>query len=189
MRLDAGAGRTQNCSLAATPYRMELMALDVADAVRHAGGWMFDRVTLGWAVIVMLPECHDPRPLRILGVQFIRHQDALAIDEAGTASVIATRFDLHLQDERIRRRVDDALERGHTDVVAWEGDGNQAGPEPKARTLQHRLSAAARAFKAQALIALGVEAAVGPVEFFESFAATSLSSPIGLVPDAPADSA
>lgn len=137
----------------------------------------------------MLSECHDPRPLRILGAQFIRHQDALTIDEAGTASVLATRFDLHLQDERIRRRVDDALERGHADVVAWAGDRNQAGPQPKARMLQHRLSAAARAFEAQALIALGAEAAVGPVEFFESFAATSFSSPIGLLPDAPADSA
>jgi hypothetical protein len=56
---------------------MELMALDVADALRHAGGWMFDRVASGWTVIVILPKCSDPRSLHILGAQVVAPEDAL----------------------------------------------------------------------------------------------------------------
>lgn len=189
MGFDAGHGRTRNSSLAAKPYRMELMALDVADAVRHAGGWMFDRVASGWTVIVILPKCSDPRSLRILGVQVVAPEDALVIDECGPPAVIATRAELHRDDKRIRRRVDDAVERRHSEVVIWAGQEYQPDSVPNLRVVHHRLSSAARAFKAQALIALGAPIAVDPVESFQSLAATSFSPPISLMSGIPADSA
>ena len=47
-----------------------------------------------------------------------------------------------------------ALKRGLTEVTLW-GDSWQAGLEPGAKSVEHVFSAAARAFKAQALAALG----------------------------------
>jgi hypothetical protein len=71
----------------------------------------------------------------------------------------------------------------------WTGDEYHPDSAPSNRIVHHRLSSAARAFKAQALIALGATTAVDPVESFRSLAATSFSLPIGLTPGVPADSA
>ena len=39
----------------------------VAEAVRFAGGWLFDRVMAGWDVTVIVANRDDDRPLKILG--------------------------------------------------------------------------------------------------------------------------
>ena len=49
-------------------YRLDVVAANAADAVRFAGGWMYDRVMAGWDVTVLLADRSDERPLQILGV-------------------------------------------------------------------------------------------------------------------------
>jgi len=48
-------------------YRVDVVACSVAEAVRRAGGWIFDHTMQGWAVTVVVPRPHDVRPLQILG--------------------------------------------------------------------------------------------------------------------------
>lgn len=93
-------------------YRVDVVAATVADVVRGAGGWIFDRTMQGWAVNVVVPQPGDTRPIEILGA---------TVNEA-------------IGSERPAPQVflDDAAA---TEVV------------------EHRLSTAARLFKAQALIA------------------------------------
>ncbi len=43
-------------------YRLDIVAPSVAEAVRHAGGWIFDRVMAGWDVNVLLAQPGDTRP-------------------------------------------------------------------------------------------------------------------------------
>ncbi len=49
-------------------YRLDVVAPSVAEVVRNAGGWLFDRVMAGWDVTVMITGDDDIRPLQILGV-------------------------------------------------------------------------------------------------------------------------
>ena len=48
-------------------YRVDVVAADVADVVKFAGGWLFDRAMAGWDVTVLLVDHPDERPLQILG--------------------------------------------------------------------------------------------------------------------------
>ena len=60
-------------------YRLDVVAADVADVVRAAGGWMYDRVMAGWDVTVLLADGADERPLHILGVETADLESALAL--------------------------------------------------------------------------------------------------------------
>ena len=50
-------------------YRLDVVAANVADVVRFAGGWLFDRAMAGWDVTVLVADHPDDRPLQILGAQ------------------------------------------------------------------------------------------------------------------------
>lgn len=91
-------------------YRVDVVAGSVADVVRRAGGWIFDRSMQGWTVNVVIPHPADTRPIEILG-----------------ASVNAP------------------VRPEHAAPQVFLGNGGEA--------VEHRLSAAARLFKAQAMIA------------------------------------
>lgn len=47
--------------------RVDVMAGSVADAVRRAGGWIFDRSMQGWAINLVIGRPGDTRPIEILG--------------------------------------------------------------------------------------------------------------------------
>ena len=137
---------------------MTAIAPSVAEAVRCAGGWLFDQVLSGWDVTVITPERCDPRPLRILGVRGSYLEDALSAPLAGPClEALALRTDLYAGDARIRRLVMRAAEANGAEIRLW-GD---TWPEDfdSAGTVSHQLSLAARAFKAQALAALARQAA------------------------------
>ena len=70
-------------------------------------------------------------------------------------------------DARVREHVLNALDQGATEVTLW-GEGLPAELDESVDSVQHRLSAAARAFKAQALAAANdsAGAAVGDTETF-----------------------
>jgi hypothetical protein len=128
--------------------------------VRHAGGWLFDQALAGWEVAVLTADHADPRPLRILGARSYDLETVLAGPPTGRClQAIAVQANLYRSDARVRQMVYQALNRSLDDVRLWGGDwpedlDRSAGP------LRHRLSMAARAFKAQALAAASAPADV-----------------------------
>ena len=70
-------------------YRLDVVAASVADVVRFAGGWMYDRVMAGWDVTVLLADDVDERPLRVLGVDTCRPRFGAGV--VGGASAPADR--------------------------------------------------------------------------------------------------
>ncbi len=147
-------------------YRLDIVAPTVLDAVRFAGGWIYDRVTAGWDVTVLVGSDESVRPLQILGADTIDLESVLASwQERPHPQTVAVAADLFGRDERVRAGVLGALEQGATEVTLW---GQNLPPEldSSVDSVQHRLSAAARAFKAQALAAAGVGEPVAHTETF-----------------------
>lgn len=149
-------------------YRFDIVGLNVADVVKAAGGWLYDRVTAGWDVTVLIADVGDARPLEILGARTLDLASVLTQWERWphpqTIAVSAQMFDSH---SRVRYGVLAALEHGLTEVTLWGAVPAELNPAVDVR--QHRLSAAARAFKAQALLAAGVTGPVAPVTGAELF--------------------
>jgi hypothetical protein len=164
-------------------YRFDVAATSVIDVVSFAGGWLFDRVMAGWDVTVLIDGSEDVRPLQILGADTLDLETALATwRERLRPHALAVAMDLLESDSRIRRGVQDALDHGTTEVTLW-GDRWPVDFRSNVDTVEHRLSAAARAFKAQALAALGLPVqAVGGVETFRSGTLNCLSVAADLVP-------
>jgi hypothetical protein len=169
-------------------YRLDVVAPSVAEVVRAAGGWMFDRVMAGWDVRVLVDparsDAADDRALQILGADTGDLESALLTGPRGThPHALAVAADLYGQDARIRAGVQQALDSGHTEVTLWgeswpaELDSNSVG------SVQHRLSVAARAFKAQALAALDCpDVHLGRTELFRSGTPESCPVAADLVP-------
>jgi hypothetical protein len=121
--------------------------------VRCAGGWLFDQVLAGWDVTVVTAEQGDPRPLDILGVRARDLESVFAMPVLGPClQAIAVRTDLYDADERVRRFVLTAAEAGSAEIRLW-GELWPADFDGSADSVSHRLSLAARAFKAQAMAA------------------------------------
>ena len=146
-------------------YQLDVTACDVADVVRNAGGWLYDRARAGWDVTVLVTGDCDVTPLRILGV---RTERADADDDATApprALALAASADAMVDSAPLRDDVLRALKRGLTEVTLW-GESGAGGLERGVESVDHVLSAAARAFKSHALRAAGVDEPVGTVETF-----------------------
>jgi hypothetical protein len=134
-------------------YRLDVVAPSVLDAVKFAGGWVYDRVMAGWDVTVLIAGDEDVRPLEILGAETLDLESVLASwEERPHPQTIAVAADLFDRDARLRQGVLQALEQGATEVTLW-GERLPAELDHSVDSVQHHLSAAARAFKAQALAA------------------------------------
>jgi hypothetical protein len=135
-------------------YRLDVVAPSVVDAVTFAGGWIYDRVTAGWDVTVLVGSHDDLRPLQILGAETLDLESVLADWEdrphPQTVAVAAELFD---RDPRVLAHVRNALDQGATEVTLW-GERLPAELDHSVDSAQHHLSAAARAFKARALAAV-----------------------------------
>ncbi len=123
-------------------------------------------MTAGWDVTVLIADAdEDDRPLQILGVHAQDLESALVEARSRphpqTVAVAAHLFDT---DARVRGGVLAALAAGQTEVTLW---GETCPAELHGiGAVNHELSAAARAFKSQALAACGVPQAVNSVETF-----------------------
>jgi hypothetical protein len=167
-------------------YRLDVVASTVADVVRFAGGWLFDRAMAGWDVTVLLTDHPDDRPLHILGAQTLDLEDALAsVGTRPRPQALAAATDLFGCDSRVRRGVLAALDRGVTEVTLW-GETWPAELDRSVGPVQHRLSMAAQTFKAKALAAavLAAESA-GLTETFRGGLRVSPSVAADLVPAQP----
>jgi hypothetical protein len=163
-------------------YRLDVVAPSIVEVVRCAGGWLFDRVMAGWDVTVLVADDGDDRPLQILGAETADLETALVSGLAGPhPHALAVAAELYRRDERVRDGVRKALESGQTEVTLW----GETWPAELDRvgSVEHRLSVAARAFKAQALVA--ASAPVDHIELTEMFrSGTPASCPVAadLVP-------
>jgi hypothetical protein len=150
-------------------YRLDVVTPSILEVVAGAGGWLFDRVMAGWDVTVFIADDADTRPLRILGTQTLGLEYAFASpDDRPRPHALAVATNLLGSDLRARQRVRKALDHSLTEVTLW---GEVRSAEFSARTdpVEHRLSDAARVFKAQALAAAGApNASVGCTETFRS---------------------
>jgi len=150
-------------------YRMAIVAAEPIDVVRHAGGWLFDKTTAGWEVTVLVAEPGDIRPLQILGATVLDMEQSLdaAVHETWP-NVVAVASETYRQDARIRDGILNCLDNGFTEVALW-GDDLPSELEQRVATANHRVSIAARAFKACALRTAGYPLElVGPTEEFRT---------------------
>lgn len=134
-------------------YTLNVLAIDVADAVRGAGGLMFDRRHSGWTVRVFVTGTTDFSPLQILGAQGFSHDGVTALrampphTALALSSAAAARSSLLGSDVWARWR------RASAEVMLWgEPPGELRG---HLVGMEHRLSGAGHAFKARAWAACG----------------------------------
>lgn len=150
-------------------HRLIVLTGGVVDLVESAGGFLCDRARAGWEVSVHLAGGVDARPLAILGIT--THEPdadfASVIASCSRGAVLAVGAGLLARDAAIRDDVSRMVVHGLREVIVW----GRSGPREIGRALEpatHPLSAAARAFKAQALLAAGSDAldtgAVAPDE-------------------------
>ena len=142
----------------------------MVEAVRFAGGWLFDQVMAGWDVTVLTAGEADARPAQILGARVADLEMVLARRVRGSClQGIAVRADLYGSDARVRRMVDEARE-SLAEVRLW-GQEWPAELDGAADPVRYQLSVAARAFKAQALAAAAI--AADPAQNTEEFRSTA----------------
>ena len=149
-------------------YRLDVVARNVPEVVKFAGGWLVDRVMAGWDVTVLISADEDMRPLEILGVEILDLEVALEEwADRPHPQTVAVAAELFASDERVRRGVLTALDHGMTEVTLW-GERWPAELDSTVGSVHHQLSAAARAFKEQALAATADPEAwsVGDTETF-----------------------
>lgn len=144
--------------------RMSLVAPSTEDAVRFAGGLLFDQVMAGWDVTVLTSDHGDPRPLVILGARVRDLDTMLKLPIFGPClDAVAVDAALYDSDARVRALVTAATGTGKAKVRFW-ADTALAGPGD--HLVSHQLSLAAQAFKMQAMKAAR---AAAPVEDTEAF--------------------
>ncbi|GFG72478.1 hypothetical protein MSEN_41980 [Mycolicibacter senuensis] len=128
--------------------KLEVWAAEPADAVLWAGGLICDRALGGWDVVVLVPNPSDDRALDILGAEIRGRESHSTLPDL--ANPVVT----------IRVGSDDLDETPQVEYYV-------CGPlELDGYGFRHRLSAGARAFKAHALRAAGLEAEVATAEMF-----------------------
>lgn len=166
-------------------YRLDVVAPSVADVVASAGGWLVDRVMAGWDVTVLIsgaPSADELRPLQILGVEIGDLESAMQQwEQRPHPQTVAVAADLFASNEQVREGVRGALEQGLTEVTLW-GESWPSELDAPVDCVQHELSSAARAFKAQAMNALGSDGAVAGAEVFRCGVMTRPSVAADLVP-------
>ncbi|MBF6170173.1 hypothetical protein [Nocardia blacklockiae] len=150
-------------------HRLAVVAPSAEQVIRHVGGWLFDRTYAGWEVTVLVSDCANVRPLGILGAEVLDLEQSLAVPLHDTwPDAVAVAAETFRADGRVRAGVLECLERGLVEVAVW-GGGLPGELDDRVAPVQHRVSVAARAFKACALAAAGFPAEqVGPTEAFST---------------------
>ena len=130
----------------------------------------------GWDVTVLIGNDDDARPLEILGAQVRDLESVLeAWEDRPHPQTVAVAADVFDSDPRVHQHVLNALEQGATEVTLW-GERLPAELDESVDSVEHHLSAAARAFKSQALAAANAEAAVAHAETFRCGMSVSVAA-------------
>ncbi|KHO22201.1 hypothetical protein QQ25_11160 [Mycolicibacterium setense] len=151
----------------ATPHRLAVFANSCADAAEFAGGLIFDRVGAGWDVTILLASAtaKDERTLRILGIH--SRMPSARFESSDWPDMLLIGADAYNAHPDVRRTFNAASRRPHTEVALWGGSW-PGELDPGIGIVEHRLSNAARAFKAHALASAGLNRSIDPSEQFLS---------------------
>lgn len=189
--LDRGGNRSgrspRNCDSTAEftiRHRLEVVAPTVVDAVEFAGGLVCDRAIAGWAATVIVAEESDPTPLQILGAQVVGLDDVLnsTVNEPDPHTVVVA-ADLIDSDARVRRGVLWTLTRRGIEVMLWGEPRHASIANRRFALVEHRLTVAARAFKAHALAAtVHADAPIAVSERFHSRRVMGTSASTDVIP-------
>ena len=143
--------------------RIEVVASGPEVAVVCAGGLICDSANGGWDVEVLIPGSCDSAALRILGARVVEFAlAAQAIETYSPPVQISTMPDIG-GDTWLPRYLWAA---GGDLAMRPIGGATRVRSRRHTHTFRHRLSTAARAFKAHALAAADLDTAVRDVEFF-----------------------
>lgn len=148
-------------------YQLDVVGAHVGDVVDSAGGWLFDRVMAGWDVRVAVAYPGDLAALQILGVETVG-LGAVFCAGANAPTALAVAGSVCSTDDRVRDALAAAVRSARTEVTTW-GDvwvPSMRGPGGEVR---HKLSTAARLFKAQAAFAAGLDPVTATFEVFRSY--------------------
>ena len=148
-----------------TKHRLVVLTGETSDTIASAGGFIFDRAAAGWDVDVYLPNDIDDRPFRILGVRPCALKRG--VDTESKPDCILVAGSLYEQDEATRRLFREAAQTNQTEVALWGSDWPRE-LKPGMGVVEHRLSLAALAFKAEAMKAVDLRAPCAPTEVFYS---------------------
>ncbi|MCZ8377336.1 hypothetical protein O6P37_00525 [Mycobacterium sp. CPCC 205372] len=129
-------------------YTLDVLAIDATEAVRAAGGLIYDRVREGWAVRVFTLDGSDGRPLRILGAQGSEYEDITALALSPRRTALALSSAVVSRDDEIYMNTLKRLRRGRAEVILWGDPPSEMKHHLIA--IEHRLTSAAAAFKASA---------------------------------------
>ncbi len=161
--------RAQAEADAAARHRLDVIAASVPDVIGSAGGWLADRALAGWDVNVFVPDTDDVAPLRILGVTPHRLAEMLPTRrDPRPPTAVAISADMVAGDAAVREQLISKFVREIPEVTMWGSDVPQ-GMGDRFHSVEHVLSAAARAFKSHAMRAAAIYAgAAAPTEVFHS---------------------
>lgn len=148
---DARADLDEPCG----PRRIDVFATDGVHAVTHVGGWLYDQAARGWRVAVIVSDASDCRPLRILGVEVVDLDSALRAANLPRAQLIQAATELLKSDPDVDELVLSRLSHSPRDFAVW--NGRMPRHTPDGGWTCYRLSAAATAFKRQALLAASTD--------------------------------
>jgi hypothetical protein len=137
-------------------YRLHVLGASVADVVSSVGGWLCDLAFAGWVIRVVLRDIDDTRALRIIGVGC----DPLNLDSyipgrTRSEGMWAVSAQLAIEDGGVCPPLAEAM-RTSAPTFVW-GIASPTSMVPSAPSV-YRPSAAALAFKKQALLAARISA-------------------------------
>lgn len=149
-------------------YRLDVISASVADAVRYAGGLMFDGGRAGWRVVVVTEDATHSTALTILGTRtrLPGHPEEI-LGKPGR--VVRTRIlsgDAHSVNDGTARVGLPRVESGSQ--LLFGGPRVNCERAATVYPVRHELSPAARRFKAHALQAAGLDTHVEASEEFWS---------------------
>ncbi|PXW27716.1 hypothetical protein [Nocardia sp. 348MFTsu5.1] len=164
-------------------YRLVVVAPTANEVIKYAGGLVFDRGMAGWDVTVLVQDDPTARALQILGAQTVDFESGFEWRGFGFhPQAVVTAGSLYERDDRVREGVQRILGEGETEVTLW-GDSLPDELDSRIGMVRHRLSVAARAFKAQALAAASLPTdSAGLAEVFRCSRSKSWDGLSDLVP-------
>ncbi|HEY9311024.1 hypothetical protein [Williamsia sp.] len=164
-------------------YRLVVVAPTANEVIQYAGGLVFDRGMAGWDVTVLVQDDPSARALQILGAHTVDFDQGFQWRGYGFhPQAVVTAGSLYERDDRVREGVQQILGDGETEVTLF-GDSLPSGLDKQIGTVRHRLSVAARAFKAQALAAASLPTeTAGVAEMFRCSKTRSWCGLSDLVP-------
>jgi hypothetical protein len=154
----------------ANPYRLDVFSDSVREVVAEAGGWIVDRVLAGWRVTLITDAEDGECAGRILGCEVTIGSEITDASRPRPYGIVLTSARCRT-DSQLQQCIANARDRQIAEISLIGVRPSGRCCDPRLRPVVHRLSPAAQAFKAHALLAVGLpDSSVGVTERFLSAA-------------------